>query len=457
MPPRLSNLATDEMEHMKKQFLAWVDSVVHSTQKTTRECISYVKDYFDKQFWADRRKLCQPYFQNKSGGHRKTSIPSEQEFSRLKGSAFGTRANMNISASQDAIQTVEEQALGDVERQDFQALSQTHAGDLGSLEEILTSHLNSRSCFELLQRFEASKQSHSIQVDTTTFLVRRKDPPQVSNLSASSKRRCMDLLPKFWRTRRVTIENGRAACSCMNFEKTGIVCKDVMAIFVTPPAANLCSPSHLKKYQTHYGKNLNFTQIVDAALAKLPSGVPVSSLELKNANSGGMPLQWFEEGLKCCLSPRTPSYLPPADSVDGTFEEGRDGCDIDISFPPADHDEDDPPSDDEDTLVLRYLSKVPVKRKVRTGPLCNEKPVPQLTKLAEMMGNSIKDKKTLDRVYNSMIDIFETIEPATAMLSQRDTAAVASFPETEKRQSVKRGVSAGEKARKAAKKSSTIN
>jgi hypothetical protein len=261
-------MSSDELMYMKRQFEAWLVHCTKQDPKPTKECTTFVRDFWRQKFWKDRRKLCQCFFIDKVGGHRITSVPSEQEFARLKGSAFGTRANMNIADSQDAIQMVEEQALNDVERDSWQSLSQTYAGVIGCLPETLSSYVNHYCCSILSSQYSSAKSFVCCWQDPTMFFVRKKDPPKHVT-DPSSKRRFSHVVPILWRTRVVKVNSsGRASCSCKFFANRGIPCRHVLALLDylnVPLTANMCSPRYLKKYGTHYNVNSMFTSIVDDA------------------------------------------------------------------------------------------------------------------------------------------------------------------------------------------------
>ena len=71
--------------------------------------------------------------------------------------------------------------------------------------------------------------------------------------------------------------------------------------------------------------------------------------------------------------------------------------------------------------------------------------------LAQMIGNACKDRKSLDTAYNSMVDIFESLVPVDdpghrpTSCGARDN--VSSYPQTEKRRTVKRKKPIGETER----------
>mmetsp|Transcript_56840 Transcript_56840/g.138351 ORF Transcript_56840/g.138351 Transcript_56840/m.138351 type:complete len:895 (-) Transcript_56840:1759-4443(-) len=447
----------EELFYMKRQFQAWLDHSNKGIKRPTKECMAFVKEYFTTKFWKDRAKLCQCFFVHKFGGHRITSIPSEQEFARLKGSAFGTRANMNIATSQDAIQMVEEQALNDVERDNWQALNKTYAGDLGCLPETLSIYLNGHCCSQLLQQYEASSLFVCCKENNSTFLVRKKDPPKHS-VDPTSKRRCSNLVPILWRTRTVKLVNQKASCSCGYFKNRGIPCRHILAILVfldVPLTANMCSPRFLKKYGTHYNRNATFTKIVDEALSQLHCGVPIGK-DIVIPEAVDTHLAWFREGLEIVVSPATPCYLPRIELT--KTPNNPDINEKDIPSSPTMNlvralDDDfgfdtGPPEDEiDDVPLIRLLSKVPLKRKVRKGPLKGERPAAQLSTLAQMIGNSCKDKNSLDEAYNAMIDIYENLEQQQKNTRQTrgDVGVqVAGFPESEKRKNVKRKRPIGE-------------
>lgn len=114
------------------------------------------------------------------------------------------------------------------------------------------------------------------------------------------------------------------------------------------------------------------------------------------------------------------------------------------------------PEPDDNQVLIRWKSIVPPKRWVRSGALGNEKAAPQLMDLAQMIGNACKDRKSLDTAYNSMIDIFETLVPANdpchSSRNQGGGQEVCSYPQTEKRKTVKRKKPIGETKRAKASK-----
>lgn len=299
--------------HMKGQFDAWMFQCQQGSPRPSADCVEFVKGYFKTKFWKDRWKLCSCFFASKPGGHRITSIPSEQEFSRLKRSAFGTRANMNIADSQDAIQLVEEQALNDVERDDWQALTKTYAGNIGSKMESLSLYLNDYCCTQLALQYGASKSYICCYQGSSTYLIRKKEAPK-HNSSVTSKRRCRHILPMFWRTRTVKVcSEGKALCSCSFFANRGIPCRHFLALIEflnVPLGANMCSPRYLKKFGTHYNVNQMFTTIVDDALQKLHKGIPLPLGYTIPTKAKKSDLDWFVEGKQNIISSDTPCYLP---------------------------------------------------------------------------------------------------------------------------------------------------
>lgn len=433
-----------EMNHLKEQFLAWVDHKCSTSSNISAQCKGHVLNFFNNKFWNVRTRLFQCYFQSQEGGSQVTSMPVEQEFSRMKRSPFGTRANLSIHNSQDAIQQVDDQALLDVARGDFQSLSQTHGGSLGGIEEELTRDLNKR-CSDMLQlQHVASAEFLACRRADGEYLVRQENP-KLSN-SVIKEGNCYPgshVVPQFWRTRIVTIKDGRAKCSCKLFERNGWTCRHIFAVTALEPSSNLCSPKHIKEYAIFYGEEHNFTSIVDKSLAKCHLGVPVSmDLRLPSEVDSMNSLEWFEKGLDVCLTPQSPNYVLrhtnhlPGDLVPGIRITGRDATPARSATESPGH------FSVHNSPQTPFPSTSPAQQcdiSTPNGPLGKINPHVELSQITSSIARSVYDMRTYDIARNGLLEVLKQTQAAIpGAHTKHSSSLLRSFPAVEKRSTVPR-------------------
>jgi MULE transposase domain len=436
-----------ELNFYFEQYGAWLKKSVNEKIVTTA-VETFIRNFVGKSFWCHRHKLCYSYFKHLPGGKCKSSIYSEVENSRLKRCSYGTRANLGLHDSQDAIQQVESEALNKLSASDWKGLTATDSSTVGGLTERLSSLLNTFAVRMLLQQHKLAEKFWCCRDEFGKFLVRRKQPDASHCVKTRSTRKHLsiadEILPILWRTRSVEVVDGHLRCDCGFFVNNGIACRHFFAVTGVEPAAHHCSARHLKKFATHYGINLDFTKIVDDSLSHLLQGVPVSNSLCLPSLATPSELAWYKEGMGVCLAPNSPYYTDGNNSIQSrtaapTGLQKRDATPLrcETATPLSNDgfdggDSDDSPFDDDSKpsakITLRDLHEI-------------------ADELVRVAANSNKEEECYEELASLMARFKLEGELAT-----NSSGKILSFPESEKKEHVPRKRSLDEKFRAAGQK-----
>lgn len=220
---------------------------------------------------------------SQEGGYEKTSTAPEIENSRLKRASYGTKPYLPLDSSQNAVQNVETRGINQLERLAARGLSQSTTADGDNTYESELQKLNNRARQGLLKEFSKKTNYLCCQVIEDNLDSSAKNNLEKHYYVRSTKPRpkyepCdtrpgCHVLPRLWRTRKVSIKDGIAVCSCNLYKMAGYACRHIYAVTSIEPRKFHCRPSHHLNYEVFYAMNVEFTEKVNEMIAASAAGV----------------------------------------------------------------------------------------------------------------------------------------------------------------------------------------
>lgn len=253
-----------EMEYSLKALDNWL-----SQQSSVSPAVrSFTEDYFEKSFKAKIDKLCQCFFQHLTGGNLSSNSISEQENSALKRDCMGPKPNSGIDRAIESTVLHEERRLKHLRKVKLQSLSQSiHENEDDSevdneedsdemdldidLMEIdlldseievhdkvkkkieLSKYLIESGVKEVIRQYEESENYLYFAQSPSHFLVRRWcwTFNSINNIDKTHHAH----VPKFDRTRKVTIDNSKSQTIIMMtifFVTNHKFCQRLLGVFL---------------------------------------------------------------------------------------------------------------------------------------------------------------------------------------------------------------------------------